>query len=1046
MRLIRKARLYFSEGKSDKVYEVDLCDLGSSRGSRRYLVNFRYGRRDSALREGTKTTTPIEFDEAKQIFDSVVVSKINKGYQESEPTGAIPEANTIGQQTLSDIDPVETAILDKLERAHQGALDASEVKRVIWRAGVHAYKSCAARVADFVHQDDELLDYCIAWALGRIGDTSYQPILLKIQKRYGLNHVGLMAREAYLSLSDASQRDEIYLSIKEQLAEDLVAAINAQDQDNITTQLGTIFAQSKPEHTVLLSSLYTLARDNTALHASLLCLIKGLEIAPNVFKAMRQIFKHAEFRFDADMYARLIYRFDTTPAYYNREEYQPEYHYLPETHERVKFSKEIKKENSRLAYSNLTRRYLRQRAWRNLRKLGEIKAKPYVSMATSILLSFNDSDSTKEFETRYYNYDSNEYIRMKYGPFTYFLVFNYLLYLNSPRNRLSSKRNKWFIDEGAADIKEFRCEAFPELWDQQPEALLTLLINSGCEPVHVFAVRALRVNKSFCNNISNKQLVLLLAQPYALTIEFVLTLIVDRIKSNNVDIELVQALVKSPVLRARELGIDIINAKLDWLQDDPALFLQCLISPYEDIRLWMRRVTTELVLDEAQVAILCAKLIAHVIELGDQADEKLTSVIEDIGWILLNVYREFSRQLSIEVIEDLLKHNNVAVALVGAKLLINHATPVDQLPAGLLRQLLEASQESLRALGVQLFGQLPDEVLLLQPELLISLAIAKDAQVRQAARPIVSRLAAHDHEFAKICLNKLMNYLFRAEPDEGFHNDLLDLIQTDLNHVTDDIDENMIWRLLRSRSRAAQRYGAFLLPKFAFADFSVRQLARMAGHGLLSVREYGYKAFEQNVHRVKNSAQDALVIFDTDWDLTRVFARNYFKQHFQQSDWSPELFVNLCDSNRSDVQQFGQGLITQFFVEQNGIEYLTKLSEHPSTNVQLFASHFLQQYAAADVERIRTLLPYFINVLSQVNRARVIKNRINQFLSEQSSLNEDVARLVAYIYSRQSVTMAISDKSTYVQILFKIKQQFPGISSSLNVKPRSRYTLSEGRV
>jgi len=80
MNLIRKARLFFKEGKSDKVYEVDLCRLSQGR----YVVNFRYGRRGSNLREGTKTTEPVDRQQAEEIYDSVVVSKINKGYQDTD--------------------------------------------------------------------------------------------------------------------------------------------------------------------------------------------------------------------------------------------------------------------------------------------------------------------------------------------------------------------------------------------------------------------------------------------------------------------------------------------------------------------------------------------------------------------------------------------------------------------------------------------------------------------------------------------------------------------------------------------------------------------------------------------------------------------------------------------------------------------------------------------------------------------------------------------------------------------------------------------------
>jgi hypothetical protein len=39
MKLIKQTRLVFVEGKSDKVYEVDLCEVGANQ----FVVNFRYG-------------------------------------------------------------------------------------------------------------------------------------------------------------------------------------------------------------------------------------------------------------------------------------------------------------------------------------------------------------------------------------------------------------------------------------------------------------------------------------------------------------------------------------------------------------------------------------------------------------------------------------------------------------------------------------------------------------------------------------------------------------------------------------------------------------------------------------------------------------------------------------------------------------------------------------------------------------------------------------------------------------------------------------------
>lgn len=44
MRLVKQTFLYFKEGNSDKVYEIDLCDVGNDK----YVVNIRYGRRWSS--------------------------------------------------------------------------------------------------------------------------------------------------------------------------------------------------------------------------------------------------------------------------------------------------------------------------------------------------------------------------------------------------------------------------------------------------------------------------------------------------------------------------------------------------------------------------------------------------------------------------------------------------------------------------------------------------------------------------------------------------------------------------------------------------------------------------------------------------------------------------------------------------------------------------------------------------------------------------------------------------------------------------------------
>ena len=68
--------LYFRAGGSDKEYQA--C-VEQSNGEF-CVVNYAYGRRGSTLQTGTKTTSPVPYARAKQIFDALVQSKTSKGY------------------------------------------------------------------------------------------------------------------------------------------------------------------------------------------------------------------------------------------------------------------------------------------------------------------------------------------------------------------------------------------------------------------------------------------------------------------------------------------------------------------------------------------------------------------------------------------------------------------------------------------------------------------------------------------------------------------------------------------------------------------------------------------------------------------------------------------------------------------------------------------------------------------------------------------------------------------------------------------------------
>ena len=78
-----RVTLYYREGSSDKVYQAAIEPAGHL-----FVVNFAYGRRGSTLATGTKTSSPVVYEAAKNIFDKLVGEKKAMGFKS---WGTMPE-------------------------------------------------------------------------------------------------------------------------------------------------------------------------------------------------------------------------------------------------------------------------------------------------------------------------------------------------------------------------------------------------------------------------------------------------------------------------------------------------------------------------------------------------------------------------------------------------------------------------------------------------------------------------------------------------------------------------------------------------------------------------------------------------------------------------------------------------------------------------------------------------------------------------------------------------------------------------------------------
>ncbi len=1059
MKLIEQITLVFKRGRSEKVYEVDLCEVGPGR----FVVNYRYGRRGATLKDGTKTLAPVSEEQARREYDKLVASKQKAGYEAGSahavapapppaapapaPSAAPQVASTVSE-TISDPDPRRQAVLARLARGDRGTEQQQQrpraqrhlafrrkpgdkgwrLERAIWRAGELKIGKAAPLLANLVGSGEPLRDYAIAWSLGRCGNRAGTAALITLRSNpRSKPMVQRMATAALLELYEGDDRLALQQELATSLPESLRTVAIEGPPDEATDALRLCLASSDqpyanqdPEAWAALETLYLM---NTASsRPAVLDAARNLPLRPPAFQRLRALFKLAEFRRDGQLFGIIAHRFEKTAAMYKVGRYG--YSNVPDRSGRGRsyMSKSQRRammasDRPTAAYSSKTRWYLRQRVWRTLKRMAELEDTDYVPMAVGVLLPFTDGDA-----------GSFGYYCDKFGGYW---ALNHILYLNSPR--YTKARYVFHVQSGrrGGASPTQREEAFPQLWDRQPTGLLHLLAESGCEIVHEFAVRCLRAQTDFCASLPIDVIAMMLSRPYELTQRFGFELAQRRYRPGADPAELRQLAVAV----AGSIAEDIRREGHRWIRDSLAMFLEHAPSlaalaacPHQDTRLFMRTLLSDATLSDEVAKATVGGLVAHLLGCADDA------TASDIATTLQEALAPHLVGIGGPVIEDLVTHELAAVQIFSAQLmLLAGASPPSETA---LQALLESKHEAVRPLGARVLSQLDDAALLTREKLLWSLCTHSDGALRAAIRPAIKRLAQANTEFGSRFLQMLIASLLRRRLADGVPSHVVKMLREDFAGLLNEVPSEVVWRLLRSESTAAQELGGVLLPKHLDPNsVDLSQIVELSNHKVLSVRQAGWHAAEQVIGRLKGAMATAVRLLDAKWEDSRVFAFKLFEARFSKEDFTPIVLVSICDSVRPDTQRFGRKMITRHFDESAGDEYLRKLSEHPSTDVQLFATNYLERYASDSAERMAELAPYFIRILSAVNRGRAARKRAHAFLRSEALKNEDCAAVVAEILTRQSATIAIEDRASAIETMAAIARTWPQVALPIRVEP-----------
>lgn len=1093
MKLIKQIKLFYKEGNSDKVYEIDLCAIDDTN----FVVNFRYGRRGAVLKDGTKTPEYVSEEKAQIIFDKLENEKKSKGYaSEIETLIDLPSLESV------EPDSVNGVILQRLQDAVTGKNTFKtqwKTSRVIWRAGLLDIQEAVPYIIKLASKGDDLQTYAAIWALIKLKAEAGKEVFKSNafqgkQKEYIRN----LAHEGLLGILKDTDLQQHIGAILETIPQEARYYIDKKDYDSLVNFLKEELANNAITY---LTALYLAAKFDTKLHEIVVFLLEAVAFKPPYFKHIRAIYKLAHLRNDADSVAVLAYRFENENAMFNSN---------------ASFRKQLRREDTKIAFSNFTKLYFQKNSLNFLKELNEEKdAKKYLKFAVSILSKYTEYDYSKSGKSPVNTYGQYNYNDRRY----YYTVIDYpecsnltllstILFGNDSKRILNSKlkyifgqevfstKNYYFIENDPTRIDENpnknsksnnnsnensssvldtakkvfstffgkkeeekkpqtlivkeeekiveskvsnRLELFPEHWDAFPEAYIQLIMEAQMNIIHQFAYTNLKARNDFNtligrfdeNNILN-----LLNSDFAIP--------------NNLGFETI--LLKNDVL-ATQVGFvaDVLNSKTEsarnWakkqIEANTALFfndsdyvVKLIFNEIPELKNWIASALEKFVFTEEKAKVITGKVIVELLTFEESPENNNLAAIaiERLKIIATAQLEQLSWDIIARLVSSDLKTNN----LLASTILILKSKKVDskEIPFSLITLFLEDENLEIRKNGIQLLNNYQDDYLSANSESLLGLFHNPFQDVLSSVLECIIKLGKSNASFFEIALPSAVYAMIRKEKFESAH--LLFkkfILEETANHWNTALKPRDVIKLIYANYRQSQLTGYEILKQYSrISEFTIPQIIALANHEILAIRQWAWNYFTANKERIRAERNNALSILDTTWDDTRAFSFNFFKTEFDESDWDLDCLISITDSVLPAVEQFGKEMITRHFNPNDGVTYLTKLSQHPSVNIQLFVTNYLNTYAVDNVPKLRELDFYFRSVLTRVHKARIAKQRVFQFLQNEGRKTEEAAIFVTEILDEISATVAIQDKASCIEILTDLKTLYPQLNTHLILK------------
>ncbi len=671
-----------------------------------------------------------------------------------------------------------------------------------------------------------------------------------------------------------------------------------------------------------------------------------------------------------------------------------------------------------------TRAYFRRRVARVLRRLGRVGSPHYVPMAAEMLLAYSDADAQAP---RHGGKHTSDW----YDAFARYHVVNDLLYGQSPRyERANYAKSVWRCVGSyrpGGPVPAAREERFAELWDAAPDWLWRLVRDGRAKPVLEHATRALRGNQAYLATVSDEELGRTLGAGHPLAQRFAFEIARER--------------PMSTALAAGALASEIEDAHewvIEWVRAQPAAaikeaYLIALLVTGKSARI--REAAVGLVqgraIDVSVARSAAIRAIAMLLGMADAAAERAMAAAQTI----LAVLGEPLREVSVEILRDLIERSKTlpAAGVLAGELMLRHARR-DELPAELIEALLASPHAEVRTLGGKLLATMPADIAKDDPEALLAFSLSPNAELREQTRGLIGEVARRYPDVGTVIAGHLIDALMTRQP-EGAPKHAVSLLRSELAGCLPRRPAATILKMIGALSPHAREAGGLLLSQVTPDDLGLDQLARLAHHEILAVRQGAWTLVRGSLDRYRLAPVAVSRLVDSPWEDTRSFAMEFIRDKL--GPIPADAIIAICDSIQPEVQELGKTLLKEQFRTADAGRYLVRLAEHPAPKIQLLVSELIEHHLGDDpvrLERLNILAPYLIVVLTQVNRGRVAKERVVELLRRDATRSADYAQVIAPILARQSATIAITQKHPLIATMIDVRTTFPEIELPLAIK------------